>query len=67
MNTATTFTDYKVAANSAEEFQKLVLWGRREIDIAEGEMPALMALRSQYAHQQPLAGAKIMGCIHMTI
>ncbi|WP_049723227.1 adenosylhomocysteinase [Gilvimarinus polysaccharolyticus] len=63
----TNFTDYKVAAGSAEEFEKLALWGRREIEIAEGEMPALMALRTEYAAQQPLAGAKIMGCIHMTI
>ncbi|MBU2885809.1 adenosylhomocysteinase [Gilvimarinus agarilyticus] len=63
----TTFTDYKVAAKTAEEFQQLAQWGRREIDIAEGEMPALMALRTEYADAQPLAGAKIMGCIHMTI
>lgn len=61
------FTDYKVAAKTAEEFQQLAAWGRREIDIAEGEMPALMALRAEYADSQPLAGAKIMGCIHMTI
>jgi adenosylhomocysteinase len=67
MNIATDFTDYKIAADSAEEFQRLAQWGRMEIDIAEGEMPALMALRTQYAAQQPLAGAKIMGCIHMTI
>jgi adenosylhomocysteinase len=38
-----------------------------EIDIDEGEMPALMALRAKYKAAQPLAGAKIMGCIHMTI
>ena len=57
----TTFTDYKVADIS------LAQWGRMEIDIAETEMPALMALRSKYASQKPLASAKIMGCIHMTI
>lgn len=57
----TQFTDYKVADISLAE------WGRKEIDIAEGEMPALMALRRKYKDQQPLAGAKIMGCIHMTI
>ncbi|UTF58684.1 adenosylhomocysteinase [Gilvimarinus sp. DA14] len=62
-----TFTDYKVAAKTAEEFQQLAQWGRREIEIAEGEMPALMALRTKYAGEQPLKGAKIMGCIHMTI
>lgn len=55
------FTDYKVADI------KLADWGRKEIDIAEGEMPALMALRRKYKDSQPLAGAKIMGCIHMTI
>ena len=55
------FTDYKVADIS------LAAWGRKEIDIAEGEMPALMALREKYRAEQPLAGARIMGCIHMTI
>ena len=57
----TTFTDYKVADISLAD------WGRREIDIAETEMPALMALREKYKADQPLKGAKIMGCIHMTI
>ncbi|MBX2808048.1 MAG: adenosylhomocysteinase [Cellvibrionaceae bacterium] len=55
------FADYKVADIN------LASWGRKEIAIAEGEMPALMALRSKYKAEQPLAGAKIMGCIHMTI
>jgi len=55
------FTDYKVADMSLAE------WGRKEIEIAEGEMPALMALRRKYKAEQPLATAKIMGCIHMTI
>lgn len=55
------FTDYKVADISLAE------WGRKEIEIAEGEMPALMALRRKYKDAQPLADAKIMGCIHMTI
>jgi len=58
-NTAT--NDYKVADISLSD------WGRMEIDIAETEMPALMAIREKYHHQQPLAGAKILGCIHMTI
>lgn len=57
----TDFTDFKVADIS------LAQWGRKEIEIAEGEMPALMALREKYRDEQPLAGAKIMGCIHMTI
>ncbi|AWL12544.1 Adenosylhomocysteinase [Saliniradius amylolyticus] len=55
------FTDYKVADISLAE------WGRKEINIAESEMPALIKLREKYAGQKPLAGAKIMGCIHMTI
>jgi len=55
------FTDYKVADISLAD------WGRKEIEIAETEMPALMALRRKYSKTQPLAGAKIMGCIHMTI
>ena len=67
MNIAANFTDYKVAAKTAEQFQKDADWGRREIDIAEGEMPALMELRRKYKAEKPLAGAKIMGCIHMTI
>ena len=53
--------DYKVADINLAEF------GRREISLAENEMPALMALREKYKNEQPLAGAKIMGCIHMTI
>ena len=61
------FTDYKVAADDLEQFRKDAEWGRKEIQIAEGEMPALMALRKKYHAEQPLAGAKIMGCIHMTI
>ncbi len=42
-------------------------WGRKEINIAETEMPGLMALRDEFAAQQPLAGARIAGCLHMTI
>ena len=55
------FNDYKVADISLAD------WGRREIIIAESEMPALMGLRKKYAAEQPLKGAKILGCIHMTI
>jgi len=61
------FTDYKIANYNQEEFAQLATWGRKEIDIAEGEMPALMALRRKYKAAQPLADARIMGCIHMTI
>ena len=59
--TPTGFTDFKVADIS------LAAWGRRETIIAESEMPALMGLRRKYAGEQPLKGAKILGCIHMTI
>ncbi len=54
-------TDYKVADINLAEF------GRAEIELAESEMPALMALRDKYRKEQPLAGANILGCIHMTI
>ena len=45
----------------------LAEWGRREISIAENEMPGLMALRDEYKNKQPLKGARIAGCLHMTI
>ncbi|MCZ6659496.1 MAG: adenosylhomocysteinase [Gammaproteobacteria bacterium] len=54
-------TDYKVADINLAEF------GRKEITLAEAEMPALMTLREKYAAEKPLDGAKIIGCIHMTI
>ncbi len=54
-------TNYKVADISLAE------WGRKEISIAESEMPGLMAVREEYAAKQPLKGAKIVGCLHMTI
>ncbi len=53
--------DYKVKDIS------LAQWGRKEIEIAESEMPGLMTLRREYAKKQPLKGARISGCIHMTI
>ncbi len=53
--------DYKVADISLAD------WGRKEIRIAETEMPGLMALREEYRDQKPLAGARIAGCLHMTI
>src|SRR5262245_64082703 len=46
---------------------KLAEWGRKEIEIAETEMPGLMALREEYGTSQPLKGARIAGCLHMTI
>ena len=45
----------------------LAEWGRKEIMLAENEMPGLMALRDKYRAEQPLAGARIAGCLHMTI
>ena len=42
-------------------------WGRKEIKLAEAEMPGLMALRAEYGDTKPLAGARIAGCLHMTI
>ncbi|MBL6955129.1 MAG: adenosylhomocysteinase [Alphaproteobacteria bacterium] len=56
-----TFTDYKVADISLAD------WGRKETTIAETEMPGLMALRTEFGSSQPLKGARIAGCLHMTI
>ncbi|KAA5604679.1 adenosylhomocysteinase [Roseospira marina] len=56
-----TFTDYKVKDLSLAD------WGRKEINIAETEMPGLMATREEYGASQPLKGARIAGCLHMTI
>ncbi len=53
--------DYKVADITLAD------WGRKEIAIAETEMPGLMALREEFGHQKPLKGARIAGCLHMTI
>ena len=57
----TSLHDYKVADIGLADF------GRREITLAEAEMPALMSLRKKYAAEKPLANAKILGCIHMTV
>src|ERR1041385_9435664 len=54
-------TDYKVADLSLAE------WGRKEISIAEHEMPGLMAIRRKYAAEKPLAGVRVTGSLHMTI
>ena len=56
-----TFTDYKV------KDIELAAWGRKEITLAENEMPGLMSLRAEYGDSQPLKGARIVGCLHMTI
>src|SRR6201996_1476433 len=55
------FTDYKVADIGLAD------WGRKEISLAETEMPGLMALRKEFGAQKPLKGARIAGCLHMTI
>ena len=57
----TTYVPYKVKDLSLAE------WGRKEIRLAEAEMPGLMALREEYGPSQPLKGARIAGCLHMTI
>ena len=61
MKVDSSFTDFKVADLSLAD------WGRKEIAIAESEMPALMAIRQEYARQQPLKGARVAGSLHMTI
>ena len=55
------FTDYKVKDIN------LAQWGRKEITLAENEMPGLMSLRKEYGDSKPLTGANIIGCLHMTI
>lgn len=62
--------DYKVcreAMENPEVFEKMALWGREEIKIAETEMPGLMSLRKEFGKQQPLKGARVTGSLHMTI
>jgi adenosylhomocysteinase len=54
---------YKVRSMS----QEMIAWGRKEIELAEKEMPGLMSLRKEYSKEQPLKGARITGCLHMTI
>ncbi len=60
-NTETTYIPYKVKDIALAE------WGRKEITLAEAEMPGLMAIRREYGPSQPLKGARIAGCLHMTI
>src|SRR6266853_4370888 len=59
--TSLTTTDFSVRDLSLAD------WGRKEIDIAEQEMPGLMSIRKKYAPQRPLAGVRITGSLHMTI
>ena len=57
--------DFKLAHKVKD--MSLAEWGRKEIRLAEAEMPGLMALRKEYGASQPLKGARIAGCLHMTI
>ena len=61
MSTKNTYVPFKVKDISLAD------WGRKEMDLAEAEMPGLMALREEYKDEQPLRGARIAGCLHMTI
>ena len=61
MSNNTSYIPYKVKDIS------LANWGRKEMDLAEAEMPGLMSLREEYGDSQPLKGARIAGCLHMTI
>ncbi len=68
--TSTENPDFQICEQAMKDpkiFAKLARWGREEIKIAEGEMPGLMALRKEYADSEPLKGARITGCLHMTI
>ena len=67
MSQVETNVPYKVEECSAEEFRKLAEFGHKEIMLAENEMPGLMALRERYGPQKPLQGARIAGCLHLTI
>ena len=61
MSSQTQSMNYKVKDIALAE------WGRKEIKLAEAEMPGLMSLRKEYGQSKPLAGARIAGCLHMTI
>src|ERR1700694_977479 len=65
MSTKTHSIDLKLPYKVKD--MSLAEWGRKEIRLAEAEMPGLMALRAEYGKQQPLKGARIAGCLHMTI
>ena len=67
MSQVATKLPYKVARLFARRVQRLAEWGRKEIDLAENEMPGLMALREKHGRTKPLKGARIAGCLHMTI
>jgi len=58
---------FKILECKPAEFERLAAWGRKEISLAENEMPGLMALREKYRSGKPFAGARVAGCLHMTI
>src|ERR1700688_705225 len=57
----------KISSDHKVKDMSLAIWGRKEIEIAQTEMPGLMAIRKEYQGKGPLKGARIAGCIHMTI
>jgi adenosylhomocysteinase len=61
MSKNTSYVPFKVKDISLAD------WGRKEMDLAEAEMPGLISLRQEYGDSQPLKGARIAGCLHMTI
>ncbi len=65
MSTTISHIDFKLS-NKVKDIS-LAEWGRKEIRLAEAEMPGLMAIRAEYGAKQPLKGARIAGCLHMTI
>src|SRR6201986_2420094 len=65
MSTKTQSIDLALAYKVKD--MSLAEWGRKEIRLAEAEMPGLMAIRAEYGPQQPLKGARVAGCLHMTI
>ena len=65
MSTTTSSIDFNLKYKVKD--MSLAEWGRKEITLAEAEMPGLMALRAEYKDEQPLKGARIAGCLHMTI
>ncbi|MFC4261729.1 adenosylhomocysteinase [Ferruginibacter yonginensis] len=64
---STTFTGIDFNLKNKVADMSLAEWGRKEIMLAEAEMPGLMALRAEYGNSKPLAGARVAGCLHMTI
>jgi adenosylhomocysteinase len=65
MSTTLSSIDFSLKNKVAD--MSLAEWGRKEIKLAEAEMPGLMSLRAEFGAQKPLAGARIAGCLHMTI